>query len=72
MNMIPVTSSNLSAVGYDPQTLEMVVSFSYGGSYLYPGVRADEHEALMSAESIGKHFNSQFRNREGTRKLDRP
>jgi hypothetical protein len=63
MMMQPVESSNVAAVGYDPQTKEMAVRFKSGSTYVYSGVSPEEHEALLSADSVGRHFNAQFRSR---------
>ena len=53
MNMIPVNSSNLSAVGYDGSTLR--ISFHSGGVYDYYNVPASVYEDLMNAPSKGKY-----------------
>ncbi|MFQ9516420.1 MAG: KTSC domain-containing protein [Eubacterium sp.] len=53
MNMIPVSSSNLSAVGYDGSTLR--ISFHSGGVYDYYNVPASVYENLMNAPSKGKY-----------------
>ena len=49
-------SSTISHIGYDAATQELRVRFVHGGEYLYQNVTEAEHNALMSAESIGKHF----------------
>lgn len=61
MNMTPVVSSNINAIGYDPDTNELRVEFSNGRAYRYPGVPADAYQALMAAESVGSHFASIIR-----------
>jgi len=60
MNMVPVTSSNLSAVGYENSTL--FVSFNYGGLYSYDNVPQSEHRALMAATSHGSYFAAHIKN----------
>ena len=57
MNFISVESSNLSAVGYDPDTQELQVQFKNGGIYSYEGVPHQTHADLVSAESIGSAFH---------------
>lgn len=57
MNRIPVTSSNLSAVGYDPATSTLEISFTKGGVYQYANVPASVYEGLMSASSHGRYFD---------------
>lgn len=49
MNMIPVNSSNLSAVGYDGSTLR--IQFHSGGLYDYSGVPESVYIGLMNAAS---------------------
>ncbi len=60
MEMKPVTSSNIKAIGYENGLL--VVHFSNGSRYSYKGVPARVHGELMAAESVGKHFMEHIRN----------
>lgn len=39
MNRTPVSSTNLSAVGYDPDTQTLEIEFLNGGLYRYVGAR---------------------------------
>ena len=52
MNMIPVSSSNIAAIGYDGSTL--YVRFHSGGLYAYFSVPQPVYDGLMSAPSHGK------------------
>lgn len=54
---VPVKSSNIDKIGYDPQTNELNVVFKNGGSYTYHGITADQHKALIGAKSIGSHLH---------------
>lgn len=54
MNRLPVKSSNIHSVGYDPATLVLEVQFSNGGVYQYPAVPPEMYEALLKSESIGR------------------
>ena len=61
MELTPVSSSQISAIGYDPETLKMQVQFigkgnSAGSIYEYSGVEQGVYDALMSAESVGRTF----------------
>jgi hypothetical protein len=56
IKMEAVTSSQLAAVGYDPESETMAIRFKNGSLYHYYHVSAEQHHALVSAESIGKHF----------------
>ena len=54
--MVPVISSTLEAVGYDPATSELHISFKGGRQYAYFGVPSSVHVALMNAWSKGAYF----------------
>lgn len=58
MNRTPVSSSNLSAVGYDPETQTLEVEFLDGGLYRYSNVPSTIHAGLMSASSHGSYFDA--------------
>jgi hypothetical protein len=60
--MIPVESSSIRAIGYDAATQRLYVEFHTGDRYEYDGVGARAHHDLVTAESIGAHFNHQVRN----------
>ena len=51
MNLIPVISSDLSEVGYNPSTQQLEIVFNSGGVYLYSDVTSDEYQGLMNASS---------------------
>lgn len=51
----PVKSSAIKAVGHDPKH-GLMVEFHGGGKYHYPDVTVSEHAAMMSAPSVGTHF----------------
>lgn len=57
----PVTSSNISHVGYDPNEGILGVRFSSGKEYHYHGVRPEQHAALVGAVSVGSHFAQHIR-----------
>lgn len=56
MNMIPVTSSNISAIGYEGSTL--YVRFNNGSLYEYYNVPSSVYSGLMSASSHGSYLAS--------------
>lgn len=62
VEMVPVISSDLRAVGYNFQTQTLYVDFHSGGRYTYSGVPASEHSALMTANSVGKYFAAHIKN----------
>ncbi|SBN61641.1 KTSC domain-containing protein [Curtobacterium sp. 9128] len=47
MQMHPITSTNVSAVGYDPSSRRMRVQFSSGGIYEYSDVDESLYEAML-------------------------
>ena len=54
--LLAVKSSALAAIGYDAGAL--FVRMAEGRVCHFPAVSRDEHAQLMSAESIGKHFQT--------------
>ena len=71
MELVPVRSGNLVAVGYDPSTQELQVTFKRGGWYSYDHVPANVHAGLMAATSRGSYFNAVIRDRYVTHRLRR-
>ncbi len=63
MKLVPVVSSNLSAVGYDPDRRALRVAFKSGSVHDHMGVSPEEHSALMAADSHGKHYNEHIKGR---------
>lgn len=61
MELTPVKSSNIEAVGYDAGAREMHVRFRGGATYRYRDVAPELHQALIGAESVGKHFHAHVR-----------
>lgn len=70
VELVPVHSSNLAAVGYDPATGEMQIQFRRRGRlYSYADVPPDVHDALINAGSKGGYFNYRVRFRYRTTRL---
>jgi frataxin-like iron-binding protein CyaY len=69
MERKPVISSNIKSVGYDPDSKTMHVEFTNGGLYEYAGVEPAQHQALISAPSVGKHFGTHVRGQFQHRKI---
>lgn len=61
MDYTPVSSSAIRAIGYDEDERTLHVEFASGQRYEYPGVDPEEHQALLSAPSVGAHFASHIR-----------
>lgn len=57
MERIPVQSSTLASVGYDPESQVLEIEFKSGSVYEYFEVPMSVHRALLNAPSLGKFFN---------------
>ncbi len=62
MERTPVASSNLRAVGYDPETKILEVEFQSGSLYQYAEVPEEVYRALMNASSHGQYYNQNIKN----------
>ncbi len=54
IELTPVTSSNVAALGYDEENQELHVEFLGGGLYIYEGVPPEVAFKVQTATSIGK------------------
>lgn len=61
VDLAAVKSSNIAAVGHDPQSSELHIEFKNGGKYVYHGISADQHAALLKAPSIGSHLHKHIK-----------
>lgn len=61
MERTPVSSTQISSVGYDKTTQTLEVEFARGGVYQYFDVSEGIYESLLHADSIGRHFHAQIR-----------
>ena len=61
MTRVPVTSSNLASVGYDPKLRLLEVEFRHGGVYQYKHVPPNLHAGLLRAASKGSYFAAQIK-----------
>ncbi len=62
MNRIPVTSSNIAEVGYDPATMTLEIAFNDGSAYQYFDVPETVHQQFMGANSKGKFLHGNIKN----------
>ena len=67
MYMTPVSSSDISSIGYENGTL--YISFHKGGTYAYFNVPQSVYAGLMSAGSHGKYFHAFIKHHYGYQKL---
>ena len=64
--MIEITttrSSMLKAIAYDEQSKVLTITFNNGGSYEYYDVPKKVFDELISAESEGKYFLANVKNK---------
>lgn len=61
VEMIPVESSAIAAVGHDAATNTVHVAFHSGGTHQFGPVTKQEFDSFRNAESLGKHFHAHIR-----------
>lgn len=70
MERIPVKSSNIKSIGYEPESQKLHIEFLGSGTvYEYSGVSAQKHANLMTAASVGSHFAKHIRNAHDGKKV---
>jgi hypothetical protein len=57
----PVQSSNVTSVGYDPDSKTLAIEFKDGSVYHYHDVESSTHEELVSSKSVGKFIHSNIK-----------
>lgn len=62
MDLVPVLSSNLRAVGYDPKTQILHIAFLSGALYEYYDISPEIYNKLMKANSHGSYFYENIKN----------
>ncbi len=60
-NHVPIASSNIKSVAYDPDTRTLEVTFANGGTYQYADVAPQHFEALQVHASPGSYFHQHVR-----------
>ena len=65
MLLVPVASTNLAAMGYDPVSGELQVQFQNGRIYSYQNVPMEIYQGLVNAPSKGTFFAQAIRNMPG-------
>ena len=61
--MNPVVSSNVEAIGYDPDNQELHVRFKSGATYVYHDVEKRVFREFMQAGSKGIYLNTNIKDR---------
>ena len=62
MERLPVSSSNIATVGYDPNTMILEIEFQTGSVYQYKNVPQSVYSELIHSSSCGAYFDSEIRN----------
>lgn len=58
-----VSSSNISSIGYDPESCILEIEFHNGSVYQYFDVPQSTYEELMNASSHGSYFHRYVKER---------
>jgi hypothetical protein len=69
MELHPVESSNIKAIGYDPDKQRLVVEFLSGKRYAYADVPPAVYTGFLEARSMGIFFSRNVRGQYETEKL---
>lgn len=69
MDMQPVTSSNLQAIGYDESYGVLAIEFRAGTLYLFGAVPRRIFDELRLAPSLGRFFLQHIRGRYVSRRI---
>lgn len=69
MEMVSVNSSNIAAIGYDPDTAVLTIQFIKGDVYEYYDVPSYEHVDLMHADSKGTYAHQNIYKRYRQQKI---
>ena len=56
MNMVPVQSTSIAFVGYEPETFTLRIVFREGGTYDYHDVPEITVQQFLSSPSKGKYY----------------
>lgn len=57
-----VESSNIAAIGYDPESRTLQVDFKTGKRYQYQNVPPEIFAEFQAADSVGKYFAASIKN----------
>jgi ATP-dependent DNA helicase RecG len=69
MEWVPVESSVLEAVAYSPGDHELCLKFHSGAEYCYFDFPSKQYGELLGAESLGRYFSREIRDRFRYRKI---
>lgn len=69
VELTPVVSGNIAAVGWDGRNSTLYVKFKSGSQYAYSGVPETMAQAFLNAASKGKFFAKFIRDKFPTRQV---
>jgi hypothetical protein len=67
--MHPVSSSNISYLGYDEDDKTLYVTFSKGGTYKYLNVSEETFNEFKNSSSVGKYYLSNIKGKYESSKI---
>ncbi|HLZ74296.1 KTSC domain-containing protein [Phenylobacterium sp.] len=65
-----VDSTAISDIDYDAERTKLLVRFVSGERYVYVGVPGEVHRSFVEADSKGRFFQAEIRNRYPFNRLD--
>ena len=65
-----VESTAISEIDYDAERAKLLVRFVSGERYVYVGVPGEVHRSFVEAESKGRFFQAEIRDRYPFNRLD--
>jgi len=65
-----VESTAIREIDYDAERAKLLVRFESGERYVYVGVPGEVHRSFVEADSKGRFFQSQIRDRYPFNRLD--
>ena len=69
MDLLQITSSLISQIGYEPNEEVLIVQFKNGAYYQYDNVSEQMYQNMMDSSSIGKYFSSYIKNTRPYKKI---
>ena len=65
-----VDSSAIKDIDYDAERAKLLVRFASGERYVYVGVPGEVHRSFLQADSKGRFFQAEIRDRYPYNRLD--
>jgi len=70
MELKNVVSSNIAQIGHEPSENKLIVRFKSGAYYQYDGVSEQVYNNMITAQSVGKYFQTYIKNVYPYKKID--